>query len=100
MSSNVLFAVCIDAFVASHNNRRLGIPGTVEQHFEARLRVTARRHRVVANAWRSQAVVFFSSASPSSSSLAVQDVSVAAGPSEPPRGGRHQGGSRGRWHAH
>eukprot|EP00959_Pyramimonas_sp_CCMP1952_P029156 611589-Pyramimonas_sp.AAC.1 len=48
MSSNVLFAACVDALVALHNCRGLGIPGTAEQHFEARLRVTSRRHRALA----------------------------------------------------
>eukprot|EP00959_Pyramimonas_sp_CCMP1952_P469106 9494367-Pyramimonas_sp.AAC.1 len=63
------YAACVDALVALHNCRRQGIPGTCQQRFEARLRVTSRRRRAVVSAWSKQAAVLFS---PSSSSSRVQ----------------------------
>jgi len=44
-------AACIDAFIAALNSRRLDRPASPAQAFEARLRVTARRHKPLASAW-------------------------------------------------
>jgi hypothetical protein len=90
-SSNVLFAACIDAFLAAHSARRKSTPGTPAEHFEARLRVTARRHPFLSRAWSQQAAVQFSSSS--SSSPRVRVTAAAAEGSQP---GRATTG-RGRW---
>ena len=51
LEATLMRAACCDAFLAAHNARRLAIAGTPAEHFEARLRVTARRHRALSDAW-------------------------------------------------
>eukprot|EP00959_Pyramimonas_sp_CCMP1952_P471027 9497731-Pyramimonas_sp.AAC.1 len=47
----LLSAMLCDAFISTHHYFRLRLPGTPEQHFEARLRVLARRHAATRRVW-------------------------------------------------
>eukprot|EP00959_Pyramimonas_sp_CCMP1952_P229061 4789616-Pyramimonas_sp.AAC.1 len=48
---SLLRACMCDAFLRAHHCARLGLPGTAQQNFEARLRLLTRRHVAVAEAW-------------------------------------------------
>ena len=48
---SLLSACMCDAFLHAHHCARLGLPGSVNQNFEARLRLLSRRHEAVAEAW-------------------------------------------------
>eukprot|EP00959_Pyramimonas_sp_CCMP1952_P209141 4374941-Pyramimonas_sp.AAC.1 len=50
--ANVLYASCIDAFLALHSARRRGVQGAPDQSFETSLRMHARRRKFVAQACR------------------------------------------------
>eukprot|EP00959_Pyramimonas_sp_CCMP1952_P085208 1781461-Pyramimonas_sp.AAC.1 len=48
---SLLCACMCDDFLRAHHCVRLGLPGTVQQNFDARLRLLTRRHVAVAEAW-------------------------------------------------